>query len=96
MLLFIVGDLAQLVDGDARRHRRRQIRATRKCAHMAAGLDHEIAARHLYSVAAPALARGQGTTRVPLGTYDIYVSRGPEWDLAHLHDIKVAGPTRIA
>ncbi len=26
-------------------------------------------------------ASGSGTVRVPIGTYDVYISRGPEWDV---------------
>ncbi|HEX2570431.1 MAG TPA: CehA/McbA family metallohydrolase [Polyangia bacterium] len=36
-------------------------------------------------------AGGLGVVRVPLGTYDVYVSRGPEWDLFVARNVRV-GP----
>jgi hypothetical protein len=35
-------------------------------------------------------ASGVGAARVPLGTYDVYVSRGPEWDLYVARHVTVA------
>jgi hypothetical protein len=40
-------------------------------------------------------AVGQGVLRVPYGSYDLYVSRGPEWDVAILRGVRV-GPQRGA
>jgi len=34
-------------------------------------------------------AAGEGSVRVPPGTYDIYVSRGPEWDVAVVRKLKL-------
>ena len=34
-------------------------------------------------------ATGQGDLRLPIGTYTVWVSRGPEWDARVLHDVKI-------
>jgi len=34
-------------------------------------------------------AAGDGAVRVPPGTYDVFVSRGPEWDVAVVRKLKV-------
>src|SRR5207248_185333 len=36
---------------------------------------------------------GQGLVHVPHGSYDVYVSRGPEWDIAVSRAVKI-GPAR--
>jgi hypothetical protein len=33
---------------------------------------------------------GKGSVWVPHGTYDIYVSRGPEWDVSIVRDVRIA------
>jgi hypothetical protein len=39
---------------------------------------------------------GHGSLAVPVGHYDVYVSRGPEWDIAVHHGIEIAAaPTTI-
>jgi hypothetical protein len=35
-------------------------------------------------------AEGTGLARVPVGTYDVYVSRGLEWDIAIVRHLKIA------
>src|SRR5690349_12892038 len=35
---------------------------------------------------------GIGVVHVPVGTYDVTVSRGPEWDVTVVHKLKIAAP----
>jgi hypothetical protein len=39
-------------------------------------------------------AVGAGVVHVPHGTYDVFVSRGPEWDIATFRQLRV-GPVRV-
>jgi len=41
-------------------------------------------------------ASGDGAVRVPPGSYDVYVSRGLEWDVAVVRRLKITPEARIS
>ena len=79
---------AHSVQADARRRRRHgPIRASRATTSAA----RKAKAPSSRTTAAPSLS-GVGVVHVPVGTYDVYVSRGPEWDFCAIErKVRIAG-----